>query len=102
MLRSLQTFVPDDEQVQRALDHVREAVDPIVDSLNQGIAVGRFLEVSLTTGQDNRINPKLGRPCRGYLVVRKDADARVWDTDAGRYLVLQCSANVNVTLWVFA
>lgn len=70
------------------------------------ILQGRLLEdVALTTGQANFVNHRLGRTAN-YIVVRKSADARIWDQQSAnnlqsKTLDLRCSANVTVSLWVF-
>lgn len=52
------------------------------------------------------INHGLGRPIRGYQIVYQNADARLWALDENQTLpsstlVLNCSANVTINLWVF-
>ena len=46
---------------------------------------------------------KLGRKPRGWIVTDKDADARIWRTEAfdAKTLTLRSSATVNVKVWVF-
>lgn len=68
---------------------------------------GRLLEnVQLLTGAPNLIEHKLGRKPLGFLVVRKRAQADVWDNqDANvfkdRSIDLRSSANVTVDIYVF-
>jgi predicted Zn-dependent protease with MMP-like domain len=63
-------------------------------------------QVELVTGQDNNVNHKLGREPQGYIIVRKRANSNIWDSqDTNKFkdltLVLNCSANVTVDLWIF-
>jgi hypothetical protein len=61
------------------------------------------IELSTTT----KIVPhKLGRPIRGYYVVRRNAGSEIWDESAGKAdartnLHLQASGPVTVSLWVY-
>lgn len=62
--------------------------------------------VSLTTGVDNIITHKLGRPIVGYIITQKSADCRIWDNQLtneqkDKFLNLETSANVTVDIWVF-
>lgn len=64
---------------------------------------GHLLAAETITTSSTKINHRLSRPLRGWIVVRKNADARVWEpsTPDDRYLFLQASATVKVVLWVF-
>lgn len=62
--------------------------------------------VKLTTGIDNVIAHKLGRKYVGYWVIDKNGFADICTSTeqnnlADRVLLLNCSANVTVNLWVF-
>ena len=61
--------------------------------------------VSLLTGA-NTINHTLGRKPLGYFIVRKRAQSDIWDTQDSNpnqaiTLILNCSANVTVDLWIY-
>ncbi len=94
----------DDADVQRLRDDVEEAFHELSAS---GINTGRHIEgLALVTGQANPIKHKLGRKLLGYNVVLQSADARVWDDQAtnkftSKELILRCSANITVSLWVY-
>lgn len=75
--------------------------------LKAGLSDGVLLEsVSLSTGDTNAVQHKLGRAPRGWIIVRQRANANIWDSqDANVFktksLALECSADVIVDLWVF-
>lgn len=61
--------------------------------------------VQLSTG-DNTINHKLGRNLQGWVIVRKRANADIYDTQDSNSmpsltLTLNSSANVTVDLYLF-
>lgn len=92
----------DDEALNRVQDRIKVVTDALV--ANQ-LLEGRLLTVTLTAGSFNRVTHGLGRQPQGYLVVRRNANAVIWDqpngTDANAFLYLQPSATVTATLWVF-
>ena len=85
--------------------------EQITDSLNQVLDKEEthsttIRDVSLLSASTVDVEHKLGRNWRGWYVVDKTADSRVWrDTtstsSASSHLPLKCSANVTVTLVVF-
>lgn len=97
--RRVNTKLNDLKLLQDSLD---AALRPIIDKL---ILDGRLIEdIELTTGQANLIDHRLGRSIRGYVVVKRDADARVWDSVPDRpatQIDLRSSANVTISIWVF-
>lgn len=86
----------------RVQDNVNAAFIPLQASQ---IINGQVLKgVSLTTGQDNIVNHRLGRELVGYIVIKKNANADVWDSSTltpALTVVLQTSANCTVDLYVF-
>lgn len=92
----------DDETLNRVQDRIKVVTDALV--ANQ-LLEGRLLTVTLTAGAFTRVSHGLGRPPTGYVIVRRNANAVIWDqpngTDSGAFLQLQPSATVTVTLWVF-
>ena len=63
-------------------------------------------QVTLIPGKINRVQHKLGRQIEGWTIVRKRADARVWDVqdcegNKSVYLALIVSHEVEVDIWVF-
>lgn len=88
-------------QLQGAVDLVFQEL------LKKQIIEGNFLEnIALNTGVDNLVSHKLGRPVQGYIVVKRDADANIWDTEAQNtmktsFVNLRSSADCTISLWVF-
>ncbi len=88
------------------LGRIQDAVKASLrDISSRSILDGQILTGrSLLTGQSNVISHGLGRPLLGWILVGQDANAVVWASPSvtpGLTLVLQCSANCTVSLWVF-
>lgn len=83
-------------QLQNSLSRV------FLDLLGLEILNGRLIEdVEVTTSQVT-VNHGLNRELKGWIVVKKNADRRVWQTDiTATTLTLDASATVTVSLWVF-
>ena len=78
------------------------------DSVNESDITDSVLieDVELKTGSDNEVGHSLKRPIKGYIVVRSNADSRVFDGTAGigtsrEFFKVRCSADVTVTFLVF-
>lgn len=57
--------------------------------------------IELTTSNVN-VNHTLGRECQGWIVINKNANADIWQTDASKSIItLRATAAVKVDLWVF-
>lgn len=86
----------------RVQDNVNSAFIPLQSAQ---IINGQVLKgILLTTGQDNPVSHKLGRELVGYIVIKKNANADVWDSTSATptlTVVLQTSANCTVDLYVF-
>jgi hypothetical protein len=100
-LKLVSTRNPEMSRLQSNLEQWAASV--ILAGLNDGVLLEA---VSLSTGGTNAIEHKLNREPRGWIIVRKRANANVWDSqDANVFktksLALECSANVTVDLWVF-
>lgn len=93
--------------------------DPIIDKLESNVAqVFSYLQgkaiidgvliegVALLSSKTNLVPHLLQRRPRGYIVVKQNANATIWDSTPAAnieniYLQLLVSANVTVSLWVF-
>ena len=92
----------DDETLNRVQDRIKVVTDALV--ANQ-LLEGRLVTVTLTAGAFTQVTHGLGRQPQGYIVVRRNANAVIWDqpnsTDANAFLYLQPAETVTATLWVF-
>lgn len=92
----------EDYELMRVQDNVNAAFIPIQ---NAEIINGQVLKnISLTTGQPNIINHRLNRNLVGYLVIRKDSNANVWDASSSTpnlTILLYTDSNCRVDLYVF-
>lgn len=62
-------------------------------------------DLPLTTAAKN-VAHGLGRPVAGYIVIKRNANAVVYDNESTntkktQFLILRASATVTVSLWVF-
>jgi len=101
-LPSVSKLISEDDVLNRVQDRIKVFAD-VVASIP--LLEGRLLTVTLTAGAFTPVSHGLGRRPTGYFVVRRNANAVLWDradaTDANAFLYLQPSATVTVTLWVF-
>lgn len=92
----------DDYELMRVQDNVNAALIPIQ---NAQILDGQVLKnISLITGQPNIISHKLNRNIVGYIVIRKDSNADVWDASSSTpslTILLYTDSNCKVDLYVF-
>lgn len=92
------------EEDSKFQDNVNETFGSI---LGSQILDGVLLtDIELTTGVSNNIEHKLGREIIGYIIVKKNANSIIWDSQdtnklSNLTLVLNCSANVKISLWIF-
>lgn len=98
-LRSIRTTISDVQRLQDALNKVFNAI------FQKQILDGRFIEnIDLTSASTKEIDHGLGKPIRGYIVVRKNANAVIYESVSSTpnaTLILNTSANVRISLWVF-
>jgi len=89
------------EDIEKIQDNIDTMAKPIIDSLivNGVIVEDAILEESKV----NEVRHSLGRVPRGYIVIYKNANATVWDSQKGspRFLYLVTSVEATVSLWVF-
>lgn len=87
------------------LSRVQDFLANAIDRLDSEIVNGHQIDsIDLTAGEANTINHGLGRNLRGYIVVRKDANASIWDETSStpaKTLKLQTSSDCTVSLWVY-
>lgn len=100
-LKGISTSNPELSRLQSNLDNWASSI--MKSGLNDGLLLK---SVVLSTGVINAVEHKLGRELSGWIIVRKRANAQVWDSQdtnifKTKSLALECSANVTIDLWVF-
>lgn len=97
-----------DQVDKTAIDRLQGNIDSIFSILPKlEILDGQLLKgIKLTTGSVNLVSHKLGRPLIGYVIVLKSASTDIWDdqlsnTLSDKYLTLNCTSDVTVSMWVF-
>jgi hypothetical protein len=63
-------------------------------------------DVTLASGIDNQVEHKLNRPIQGWQIIRKDANADVWEsstvnTAPSSVIILRASATVKISIIFF-
>lgn len=101
---SIRTFNTDDITLGQFVTSVSNAFKQV--SLCGLIFGTLHRNLLLTSGVDNYIAHGLDRNLIGYFVVRRNANSQVWESATknnfpDRDLILNVSAGVTVSLWVF-
>lgn len=93
-----------DPESQKLQQNVENAIEPIIrKEIIDGVLIK---DVCLRAGISNEVKHALGRIPQGWIVVRKRADARIWDIqdhnrNPSKTLALTCSHDVKIDLWIF-
>jgi hypothetical protein len=91
-------------ELQKVQQNVENAITTII---RKEIIDGILLKnVCLEPSISNEVKHGLGREPLGWTIVRKRADARIWDiqdfnTTPSKTLSLTCSHAVTVDIWIF-
>lgn len=103
-LTNLKKIGTSNYEMQKLQQNIESAIEPII---SKDIVDGLLLKnVCLEPGIANEVKHSLGRPVQGWIVVRKRADARIWDVqdfnrNPSKTLTLAASHDVKVDLWIF-
>ena len=96
----------------RELNTVQDAVEQVINPLaDSQIIDGNYIkEIDLTVSVDNLVEHKLGREPLGWIVVRKFADANIWESltaggvsyDRKKFINFQTDATTtDEYFWIF-
>jgi hypothetical protein len=103
-------LIPELRRVRTEDSDLRQFQDGVVASVaairDREVLDGRLIKgIDLVSGTVKVIDHGLGRKLLGWIPVRQDANATVWESDSeslgARVLKLNASANVTIDLWVF-
>lgn len=103
-IKSFRKLTTENRELNRVQDYLGEIFEQIL--LSEVINGVLLKNIDLTTGQANNVEHKLNRAPLGWTVIRKRADANIWDAQDDNVLKtktidLRCDADVTVDLWVF-
>ena len=100
MIKALRQIRSANDEMMRIQDATRDWAEQFK---NFPIISGVLLEdLTITTGQANLIDHKLGKEPFGFIVVRNSANAVIWQNSIdARNIDVRSSANAVVSLWVF-
>lgn len=101
--KSFRKVVGQNRELNQVQSNVEQAVAEVI---KNPLLNGRLIEDVALTTTASKIEHKLGRTPRGYLIVKRSANAQVYDSLASEgspdlFLPLTASANVTVSLWIF-
>lgn len=96
-------------KVQVKTDDVKHLQDAVAQVLNQVIKKqiidGAFItDISIVSGTPYSLSHGLGINPRGWIIVKKNAESDIWQTDSATptlTMILNASADVTISLWVF-
>jgi len=99
---------PNSREFNETQNHMEEVLTPLTNSI---IIDGVYLkEIDLTVSVDNLVEHKLGRKPLGWIVVRKFADANIWESltvgtvnyDRTKFINFQTDTTTSdVYFWIF-
>jgi len=99
---------PSSREFNTGQDHLEQVLTPLT---NSSIVDGVYIkEIDLTVSVDNLVEHKLGREPLGWIVVRKFADANIWESltaggvsyDRKKFINFQTDATtLDVYFWIF-
>lgn len=101
-LPSVSKLISEDDVLNRVQDRIKVFAD-VVSSIP--LLDGRLIESQTVGATAVAVPHGLGRPWRGFIVVNRNADVRVWaqtpGADSGALLWLVASGSATVSIWVF-
>lgn len=100
MIKEFKRTVTGDLNVDQLQKRLHEFLQPFTES---AIIDGVQLDgVELTTAS-KAIAHKLGRKPLGWIVVRKNSNANVWETAelTDKFITLQSSLSTTVSIWIY-
>ena len=90
------------EQLQRTVNTMQQNVQDSLTRIEKNTLLDNVIIKDVLVSTSARVEHKLGRVPTGYIIIRKNANAQVWNgsiTEAD--IVLTSSAAVTVTLLIF-
>ncbi len=95
-------IVSSERELNQIQDNISQALRPLLEC---PLVNGRLIEdIAIVSGTEKIIDHKLNRILRGWIVTRQDASGNVWESASTlplKTLILNSSANITVSLWVF-
>lgn len=90
----------------RITTQIQDNIEQAINELNRSeILAGRLVQnIVIVSGTPKSVDHRLNRKFKGWIVVEKGAEADIWSsvaTSPEKTLILNSSANVTCSLWVF-
>jgi len=88
-------------ELNKVQDNIKEFVNQFDYTLSEGLIIEG---IDLTTA-DLKIEHKLNRPYKGYIIISKNANQNVWLSATQQFtesfITLTASGNVTVNIYIF-
>lgn len=103
-MKSFYKIISQDSILNRIQDAIGEVLNLIV---KKPLVDGELVkEVDLLSGSDNYVNHRLNRPITGWVIVRKDSNANIYESATAnalpsKHIILVTTANSTVDIWFF-
>lgn len=94
----------DNQEVKQLQENIEQYIKPLDNfPILDGVLVK---DICLEANTSNEIKHKLGRKPRGWIIVRKRADSRIWDLQStnpepSKTLSIACSHACQIDIWIF-
>lgn len=102
VVKPLTKIQTDIDPINRLQDQLLESVNPLIKlALVNGVLISNQ---TITAGTPLSVSHKLVRNYQGWFIAKTNANSVIWEstsTDPSKFIVLNASANVTVSLWVF-
>jgi hypothetical protein len=98
-LRALKESSPTDPQAARLQENIKQ----FIGQLNKSIFIdGNLVENIIIGTGDTKIEHKLGRVPKGFIVTDLAANTNIWRTGYdSRFITLRAGTQTSISIWVF-
>lgn len=98
-LRAFKESSPTDPQTSRLQENIKQ----FIGQLNKSIFIdGLLIESVVINTTDTKIEHKLGRTPKGFIVTDLQANTNIWRTGYdSRFITLRAGTQTTISLWVF-
>lgn len=99
---ALKKLLASDRVLNQVQENVAQALKPLLES---AIGSGRVIEdIEIVSGTPRTVEHKLGREFKGWIIVRKNTNANIWESTStlpSKTLILNSDANTTASIWIF-
>jgi len=89
-------------QDEQSFSSLKDNLANIISELQTDVNSGRVIEdITLSSGSVTEVGHTLGRTPQGFIVVRKDANADVWESSSPDNVSFFLTSDTSVTISIF-